>query len=144
MFVTLKKRGELRGCIGSLIGREPLFRGVETNAVHAAMDDPRFPPLRENELAGVEIEILVMTPLRPLQDYRSIRLEQTAYWSSAMASPRLFFCRRWPKRRAGTLDQFLASLCRKAGLDGDAYRRSPTMQFHVFQAQVFSEKGMKK
>ena len=143
VFVTSKKRGELRGCIGSLIGREPLFRGVETNAVHAAMDDPRFPPLRENELAGVEIEISVMTPLRPLQDYRSIRLGTDGVvirdgLAQAVFLPQVAEETGW------TLDQFLASLCRKAGLDGDAYRRSPTMQFHVFQAQVFSEKGMKK
>ena len=84
-----------------------------------------------------------MTPLRPVQDYRSIRLGTDGVvirdgLAQAVFLPQVAEETGW------TLDQFLASLCRKAGLDGDAYRRSPTMQFHVFQAQVFSEKEMKK
>ena len=50
VFVTLRKKGDLRGCIGSIVGVEPLYRGVMANAIHAAVDDPRFPPLREKEL----------------------------------------------------------------------------------------------
>jgi hypothetical protein len=139
VFVTLRKKGELRGCIGSIIGVEPLYRGVMANAVHAAVDDPRFPPLREAELESTEIEISVMTPLRPVSDYRSIRLGTDGVVirdgpAQAVFLPQVATETGW------NLDQFLGSLCRKAGLERDAYRLSRTMQFHVFQAQVFRER----
>ena len=143
VFVTLRKKGELRGCIGSIVGGEPLYRGVAANAVHAAVDDPRFPPLRKDELRGVAIEISVMTPLRPVQDYRSIRLGTDGVVirdgpAQAVFLPQVAVETGW------SLDQFLGSLCLKAGLGRDAYRLSPTMQFFVFQAQVFSERSRNK
>jgi AmmeMemoRadiSam system protein B/AmmeMemoRadiSam system protein A len=143
VFVTLRKGVALRGCIGSIIGVEPLYLGVAANAIHAAMDDPRFPPLRENELAGTEIEISVMTPLQPVSDYRSIRLGTDGVVIRDGRSQAVFL----PQVAAETgwdLDQFLGSLCAKAGLDHDAYRRSPSMQFFVFQAQVFGEKEQRQ
>jgi len=143
VFVTLRKKGALRGCIGSIIGREPLYRGVEVNAVHAAIDDPRFPPLKEKELASVEIELSVMTPLLLVQDYRSIRLGTDGVVIRDGRAQAVFLP-QVAEETGWTLEQFLANLCLKAGLDRDAYRRSPTMQFHVFQAQVFSERDSQK
>ena len=138
VFVTLRKRGELRGCIGSIVGVEPLYRGVEANAIHAAVDDPRFLPLTKKELGEVEIEISVMTPLQPAAGYRSIRLGTDGVIirdgrAQAVFLPQVATETGW------TLDEFLGQLCLKAGLVRDAYRSSPTMTFHVFQAQVFSE-----
>jgi hypothetical protein len=138
VFVTLRKNGELRGCIGSIVGVEPLYRGVAANALHAAFDDPRFPPLREKELAGVAIEISVMSALQPVGDYRSIRLGTDGVIvrdgpAQAVFLPQVATETGW------TLDEFLGHLCLKAGLARDAFRSSPTMKFHVFQAQVFSE-----
>jgi hypothetical protein len=143
VFVTLREKGELRGCIGSIIGVEPLYRGVMANAVHAAVDDPRFPPLSPNELEGVQVEISVMTPLRPISDYRSIRLGTDGVVISDGPAQAVFLP-QVASETGWTLDQFLGSLCLKAGLERDAYRRSPTMQFHIFQAQVFSEKDRHK
>jgi AmmeMemoRadiSam system protein B/AmmeMemoRadiSam system protein A len=143
VFVTLRKNNDLRGCIGSIIGVEPLFRGVMTNAVHAAADDPRFPPLTPGELKGVEIEISVMTPLRLVPDYKSIRL-RTDGVVIRDGNAQAVFLPQVAAETGWTLDQFLGNLCLKAGLAGDAYRRSRTMQFHVFQAQVFSEKDPQK
>ncbi|TFG76825.1 MAG: AmmeMemoRadiSam system protein A [Chrysiogenales bacterium] len=139
----LEEKGALRGCIGSIIGREPLYRGVEANAVHAAIDDPRFPPLKEKELASVEIELSVMTPLLLVQDYRSIRLGTDGVVIRDGRAQAVFLP-QVAEETGWTLEQFLANLCLKAGLDRDAYRRSPTMQFHVFQAQVFSERDSQK
>ncbi|MCX6556973.1 MAG: AmmeMemoRadiSam system protein B [Candidatus Aminicenantes bacterium] len=143
VFVTLREKGELRGCIGSIIGVEPLYRGVMANALHAALDDPRFEPLPAGELNRVEIEISVMTPLRPISDYRSIRLGSDGVvirdgHAQAVYLPQVATETGW------NLDQFLASLCAKAGLQRDAYQSSPTMQFYVFQAQVFGEKDSGK
>lgn len=143
VFVTLREKGELRGCIGSIIGVEPLYRGVMANAIHAAADDPRFPPLRQKELEGVEIEISVMTPLRLVQDYRTIRLGTDGVVIRD-GNAQAVFLPQVAEETGWTLDQFLGNLCLKAGLGSDAFRRSETMQFHVFQAQVFSEKDSPK
>ena len=66
-FVTLKIGGQLRGCIGSLVGREPLAEGVRSNAVNAAFHDPRFRRLTNKELDRVSIEVSVLTAPRPLE-----------------------------------------------------------------------------
>jgi AmmeMemoRadiSam system protein A len=63
-FVTLKREGQLRGCIGSLEAQEPLVRAVADAAFSAAFGDPRFPPLSREELADLEIEISVLSPLQ--------------------------------------------------------------------------------
>jgi AmmeMemoRadiSam system protein B/AmmeMemoRadiSam system protein A len=143
VFVTLRKGGDLRGCIGSIVGVQPLYRGVAANALHAAFDDPRFPPLRQRELDGVDIEISVMTPLQPISDYRAIRLGRDGViirdgMAQAVFLPQVATETGW------TLDEFLGNLCLKAGLDADAYRRSRRMQFLIFQAQVFGEKEAAK
>jgi hypothetical protein len=143
VFVTLRNKNELRGCIGSIIGVEPLFRGVMANAVHAAVDDPRFPPLPAKELGSVEIEISVMTPLRLVSDHHSIRLGIDGVVLRDGDAQAVFL----PQVAAETgwnLDQFLGNLCLKAGLEHDAYHRSRTMQIYAFQAQVFSDKNSPK
>ncbi|MDD8013895.1 MAG: AmmeMemoRadiSam system protein B [Acidobacteriota bacterium] len=139
VFVTLRKKGELRGCIGSIVGVEPLCRGVAANALHAAFDDPRFPALAERELDEVEIEISVMTPLHPVASYRSIRLGSDGVIIRDGAAQAVFLP-QVATETGWTLDEFLGNLCLKAGLERDAYRSSPSIKFHVFQAQVFGEK----
>ncbi len=61
-FVTLTKKGELRGCIGSIEPHQDLYKDVAVNAINAAFFDPRFPPLRESEREDLEIEVSVLTP----------------------------------------------------------------------------------
>lgn len=65
-FVTLEKAGQLRGCIGTLEAHQPLAADVAENAFNAAFRDPRFPPVREEELDTLEIHISVLTPPEPL------------------------------------------------------------------------------
>ncbi|MBD5641612.1 MAG: AmmeMemoRadiSam system protein A, partial [Desulfovibrio sp.] len=59
-FVTLTQRGNLRGCIGTIIGQEPLYLNVWNMARAAAFNDPRFPPLRASEWPAVDMEISVL------------------------------------------------------------------------------------
>ncbi|MDX8411085.1 MAG: AmmeMemoRadiSam system protein A [Mariprofundaceae bacterium] len=66
-FVSLKKNGELRGCIGSLEACRPLLQDVHANAVNAALHDPRFPPLTLAELDEVRIEVSLLSPTRRLE-----------------------------------------------------------------------------
>ena len=66
-FVTLNRSGQLRGCIGSLSAHRPLVEDVADNAYAAAFSDPRFPPLREEELEGLDIHISILTPAEPMR-----------------------------------------------------------------------------
>jgi AmmeMemoRadiSam system protein A len=66
-FVTLKRDGELRGCIGSITAARPLVEDVAHNAFAAAFQDPRFPPLQDVEFPDLEIHISVLTPARPME-----------------------------------------------------------------------------
>lgn len=65
-FVTLEREGELRGCIGTLEPVRPLVEDVAYNAFAAAFSDPRFPPLRPPELAGMDLHISVLSPAEPM------------------------------------------------------------------------------
>jgi hypothetical protein len=138
VFVTLKKDGQLRGCIGSLVGEVPLYQGVMKNALNAALRDPRFPPVEKSEFEDLEVEISVMTPLQRIEDYKKIRLGTDGViirkgYQQAVYLPQVASETGW------NLDQFLASLCRKAGLPLREYR-SGDMDFYIFQALVFQEK----
>jgi AmmeMemoRadiSam system protein A len=65
-FVTLRRRGDLRGCTGSLEARWPLVCDVARNAWRSASADPRFPPLSPRELGQIEVSVAVLSPLEPL------------------------------------------------------------------------------
>ena len=65
-FVTLKQRGELRGCIGTLQAYRPLLEDVKANAVAAAFRDPRFPPLSASELDDTQVEVSLLSPQEPI------------------------------------------------------------------------------
>jgi len=67
VFVTLKRGGQLRGCIGSLEPRRPLVEDVAHNAYAAAFEDPRFPPLRREEIEDLEIQLSVLSPAVPMR-----------------------------------------------------------------------------
>lgn len=69
-FVTLTKDGELRGCIGRLQASRPLAEDVAANAIAAAFDDPRFPPLLRDEFDAVRFEVSLLTPAEdfPVRD----------------------------------------------------------------------------
>src|SRR5688572_26858398 len=67
-FVTLKRDGDLRGCIGSIVAVAELHQSVAENARKAAFDDPRFPPLEQIELPQISLEISVMGPLERVDD----------------------------------------------------------------------------
>jgi hypothetical protein len=65
-FVTLRLRGDLRGCVGSIEARRPLVEDVRQNALAAAFQDPRFPPLELREWPGITVEVSLLSPPEPL------------------------------------------------------------------------------
>ena len=136
-FVTLKEHGELRGCIGRLQGDGPLIRLVSTMAQESAFSDPRFSPVRAGELKDLEIEISVLTPMKPVTGPDDIVLGRDGVvlrvgGSSAVFLPQVATEQHW------TREQMLNELALKAGLPERAWRDARA-QFLTFQADVFSE-----
>jgi len=73
-FVTLKKRGHLRGCIGYIKAVKPLWETIEEMAVAAAFHDPRFPALKDDELKDLSFEISVLSPLQRINNIDEIEV----------------------------------------------------------------------
>lgn len=137
-FVTLRKHGELRGCIGEFEPKDPLYKVIQRMAIAAATDDPRFPPVNFEELSEIKIEISVMTPKRKISDWQEIELGKHGVviqkgFRSGTFLPQVATETGWSK------EEFLSQLCwQKAGLPPDCYK-DPEVNLYVFEAQVFEE-----
>ena len=142
VFVTLRERGDLRGCIGYIVGVKELYLATGDNAVAAASEDPRFTPVQPGELGKIEIEVSTLTPLQKIADYRRIRLKTDGV-VIRKGGYQAVFLPQVAEETGWNLDQFLSQLCLKAGLGAGDYRQ-PGMEFFVFQAEYFSEKDFRK
>ncbi len=136
-FVTLTKDGRLRGCIGHVVGVEPLWRSVRDNAVNAAFRDPRFPPLLPGELDAVRLEISALTPLRDVRSPEEVRVGEHGVMIErgphhGLLLPQVAVEHGWDR------ETFLDHTCRKAGLPPGCWR-DPSTRIRVFSAEVFSE-----
>lgn len=141
-FVTLKKAGALRGCIGSLAADQPLVDNVRANAINAAFHDPRFAPMTAEEWPQVHIEVSVLSKPRKLT-YASGeelpgRLEPHVDgivirkgYASATFLPQVWKQLPHPQ-------DFLAHLCLKAGLSADTWRQGD-LEVETYQVQYFEE-----
>jgi AmmeMemoRadiSam system protein A len=137
-FVTWKRDGQLRGCIGSVEPVRPLWADVEANAVHALLEDPRFPPATEDELPRLQLEISVLTPFVPVSDplhdvkvgVHGLLVERGH--NRGLLLPQV------PVEWGWDVPAFLAHSCRKAGLPADAWR-DPETTVSTFTAEVFGE-----
>ncbi len=138
-FVTLNEHGQLRGCIGNIIGRQPLYLTIRDMAVEAAVGDPRFPPVEPGELKDIEIEISVLSPLERIDSADKIELGKHGVlikrgFASGVFLPQVATETGWTK------EEFLSNLCaHKAGLPADAWKDKST-EIYIFTAEVFSEK----
>ena len=141
-FVTLKKNGRLRGCIGSLEGRNPLVEGVRRNALNAAFHDPRFSPLDSRELDCISMEVSVLTEPQPL-DYRDaddlvarLRPGVDGVTIRKNFSGATFLPQVW--EQLPEAEEFLSHLCLKAGLPADTWRDGE-LDVEIYQVQYFEE-----
>lgn len=137
VFVTLTERGSLRGCIGYIVGLMPLYQGVIANTQNAAAHDPRFMPVRPEELDAIKIEISVMTPLEKVKGPEEIQVGRDGVvlknrFNQGVFLPQVPLEQGWDKTT------YLEQLGFKAGLDRDAYL-DPDTELFRFEAQVFSE-----
>lgn len=141
-FVTLTKKGDLRGCVGSIEAAQPLVLDVQDRSLAAAFGDPRFPPLSEQELAEVEIEISILTPPRRLQYHDPgdlpglLRPGVDGVILSHQFRRATFLPQVWEKLPEPEI--FLGRLCQKMGMPPDAWKQS-LMEVETYQAEKFRE-----
>lgn len=142
-FVTLHQHGTLRGCIGNLTPKEPLFRAVMENAYSAAFRDMRFAPVAANEVGELNIEISVLSEPQPLEVKQPEDVLQTlrpgvdGVVLSRAGRTATFLPQVWEKLPKPA--DFLAALSRKAGMESEDWRardaRLMTYQVESFAAQ---------
>ncbi len=137
-FVTLHRKGRLRGCIGSIIGRGPLYLTVRDMAIESATGDPRFPRLTLNELDEIDIEISALSELEKIEDTDKIEIGTHGVlikkgFASGVFLPQVATETGWSK------EEFMANLCaHKAGLLPDAWK-TREVDIYIFTAEVFKE-----
>ena len=138
VFVTIKRHGELRGCLGTLQLQSHLPEEVARCAKDSAARDPRFPPVTVEELPDTTLEISVLGPLEPIDPFdpdafeigrHGLVVEQGA--RRGLLLPQVATEWGWSR------EEFLRRTCEKAGLPGDAWRRGA--QVYRFAAEVFGE-----
>jgi len=145
-FVTLRAQGELRGCIGYTKNLESLAEAVRDNAINAGARDPRFAPVRPEELAHLHIEVSALcpgdTPDSPFIEVNDISeivigrdglyLDHAGTRGGGLLLPQV------PVEQGWDMPQFLSGLCLKAGAPDGAWKE-PGTTLYRFSAQVFSE-----
>lgn len=134
-FVTLKKKGALRGCIGFIEPIKPLYQAVIENAVNAALRDFRFRSVTSNELVGLDVEVSVLSSMESVDSHNSFEVGRHGVVLSkggqhAVFLPEVAIEQGWNK------EQTLSQLSRKAGLPQDAWKEGS--QFEVFTSQKYT------
>jgi AmmeMemoRadiSam system protein A len=138
VFVTIKKRGELRGCLGTVQCRSGLATEVARCAADAAREDPRFPPVAPIELPELSIEISVLGPLEPIDPGDPGAIAIGRHGLVIEQGPRRGLLLPQVATEWGwTVEQFLRQACRKAGLSQDAWQHGAAVS--RFEAEVFGD-----
>ena len=136
-FVTLHKKGALRGCIGALTSPSPLYETIANMAVAAATGDPRFENLTLAELERVDIELSILTPLKKVDDIAEIEVGRHGIYllkgdHKGVLLPQVASEYGW------TREQFLDHTCLKAGLKPGEWG-DEGVEIYTYEAEIFSE-----
>lgn len=134
-FVTITLGGNLRGCIGSIVGREPLEENVWRMARAAALEDPRFPPLSAREWQGAALDISVLDELTPCPDPQRIVVGQHGV-ALQYGGRSGVFLPQVPVEQGWDREAYLDHLCIKAGVPVGSWRL-PGARLYWYEAQVF-------
>ena len=136
LFVTLHVRGKLHGCIGVVEPRESLGESIVRCASSAALEDPRFSPMKPEELPGLQLEVSLLSPLQPILPdeieigKHGLLVEQGI--RRGLLLPQVAVEHHLNK------EQFLRETCHKAGLPLDAWK-SPETQIFGFTCEIMQE-----
>ncbi|HOJ68614.1 MAG TPA: AmmeMemoRadiSam system protein A [Candidatus Hydrogenedentes bacterium] len=145
-FVTLHRRGELRGCIGQLFADQSLARVVREQAINAAFHDPRFPPLSPSEFPGIDVEISVLipgpepgSPLVPVSGPDDIVIGRDGLFLRMPDGRAGVLLPQVPEEQGWDIAGFLEGICRKTGAGPNAWKQ-PGARLYRFEAEVFGER----
>ena len=136
VFVTLQVRSRLQGCIGVTEAREPLGEAIVRCAASAALEDPRFSPMKAEQLPDLSIEISILSPLQPIAP-EAVEIGRHGLFVRQHLQRGLLLPQVAIEHHL-TREQFLQETCSKAGLIRDAWR-DPETQVFGFTCEVFSE-----
>jgi len=142
-FISLYKNGQLRGCIGNMVGKGPLYKTVQDMAIAAATEDPRFSPVAENKLKNIDIEISVLSQMEKIDDPEKIVMGRHGVmvqsgFRSGVYLPQVATEAGWNR------EEFMDSLClHKAGIAADSWK-SGECDIYIFTAEAFSDREKSK
>jgi len=137
-FVTLHDQGgELRGCMGTTQPRDPLIQVVAKMAAAAALQDPRFPPVRPEEVETLGLEVSVLSPPEPLDDLKSVKIGTHGLVAEGRGRRGLLLP-QVASERDWDVQTFVSHTCLKAGLPQNAWQDEDVDLF-CFRSEVFSE-----
>lgn len=136
-FVTLRKEGNLRGCIGNIISERPLSETIGDMSESAAFKDPRFTPLAKDELDKISIEISILSPMERVENILKIKPGRDGLYVkngfySGLLLPQVATEQNWDR------ETFVNQTFHKAGLDS-SFRDDEKTEIYSFTAEVFSE-----
>lgn len=141
VFVTLHRDGRLRGCIGQMVAQGPLYLAVRDMAISAAVNDHRFRPVTMAELPQIDIEISVLSPMQPIDDWRKIEIGKHGVWLRKGYSSGVFLP-QVGKETGWSREEFLEELSsQKAGLHREAYK-DPSTKLYIFTVVEFDEHAL--
>jgi len=135
-FVTVKQNGHLRGCIGNFVSDKPLYKLVQEMAVAAAIQDPRFYPMKKPDLANFQLEISVLSPLKKISSIKDIVVGKHGIYIVKNAN-RGVLLPQVATEYGWDLETFLDHTCMKAGLPEKAWQKD--CEIYIFSAQVFGD-----
>lgn len=135
-FVTLKRGGRLRGCIGTIVPHEALYRNVARMAYAAAFSDSRFPPLKQDEWKDTEMELSVLGPMELCPDPALIDVGRHGLVLHLEGRTGVFLP-KVPLEQGWDRAAYLENLCRKAGLPAGSWKH-PQARLFWYEALVFA------
>lgn len=135
VFITVRKNGSLRGCIGNTRPVMSLYQAVIKNAVAACSGDPRFPPLTKEELMDIDVEVSILSPLNPVKNVEEIQAGKHGLvirkgMQSGLLLPQVAAEFGWDR------ETFLEQLCVKAGLPKGSWKEA---ELYTFTAEILKE-----
>jgi AmmeMemoRadiSam system protein A len=141
-FVTLTIDGELRGCIGTLIPKNKIYKDVINNTLNAAFSDPRFPQLSKNELTRVKIEISILSEPKhvalgsPEEFLKELEKSKPGLIIQLGLNQATYLPQVWED--LPDPEEFMSSLCQKAGLSSEDWKR-PDAEIFSYNVEHFLE-----
>ncbi|MHC4862029.1 MAG: AmmeMemoRadiSam system protein A, partial [Planctomycetota bacterium] len=136
VFVTFKKHGDLRGCIGDILPSRARWEAIVARTISSASEDRRFTPVTEGEIDEITIEISVLTPPRPVASAEEIQLGRHGILLFHDGKMRAVYLPQVAPEQGWSLEETLTHLSRKGGLAPGAWR-TERAGFQVFEAEVF-------